>query len=66
MRSLLPPPGGDLADSSSRFYGGRWKVERVFADLGKTVSGATSAAPYKNKVLLTGVWTKDVRICELP
>ncbi|KAK4047240.1 hypothetical protein OIV83_005544 [Microbotryomycetes sp. JL201] len=52
--------------SSAQYLGSKYKVEKVFADLGKTVSGATTAAPYGNKLLLTGVMTDKVVICEIP
>ena len=34
--------------------GSKYKVEKVFADDGSIVSGATTSAPYKNKLILTG------------
>lgn len=35
-------------------YGTKYKVDRVFGNNGEIVSGATTAAPYKNQLLLTG------------
>jgi hypothetical protein len=37
-----------------RFYGKKYNVERIFADDGGIVSSVTAAAPYGDKILLTG------------
>jgi hypothetical protein len=37
-----------------RFYGKKYNVERIFADDGEIVSSVTAAAPYGDKILLTG------------
>ncbi|ORY84182.1 serum paraoxonase/arylesterase [Leucosporidium creatinivorum] len=48
-----------------QFYGNKYKVERAFADDGSKVSGTTTSAPFKNKLLLTGVLAREVTICEI-
>ncbi|KAK4048282.1 hypothetical protein OIO90_005901 [Microbotryomycetes sp. JL221] len=52
--------------NSKQYFGNKFKVEKVFADLGEKVSGVTTAAPYLDKLLLTGVMTDKVVICQLP
>ncbi|GAA5947948.1 hypothetical protein JCM3765_007041 [Sporobolomyces pararoseus] len=44
---------------------GKYKSEVVFADDGSIVSSATTAAPYNGKLVLTGVFSREVSICDL-
>ncbi|GAA5893883.1 uncharacterized protein JCM6883_003663 [Sporobolomyces salmoneus] len=44
---------------------GRYKAELVFADDGKIVSSSTTAAPYRGKLVLTGVFSREVSICDI-
>ncbi|CEQ42476.1 SPOSA6832_04304 [Sporobolomyces salmonicolor] len=45
--------------------GNKYRKDLVFADLGDVVSASTSSAPYKNKLLLTGVYSSEVVVCDL-
>ncbi|ORY84183.1 serum paraoxonase/arylesterase [Leucosporidium creatinivorum] len=51
--------------SEGQYYGNKYKIDRVFGDNGQIVSGATTAAPYKNQLLLTGVMSDKVVVCEI-
>ncbi|GAA6060093.1 hypothetical protein JCM10212_003501 [Sporobolomyces blumeae] len=43
----------------------KYKKELVFADDGTIVSASTSAVPYHGKLLLTGVFSREVVVCDL-
>ncbi|TNY18948.1 serum paraoxonase/arylesterase [Rhodotorula diobovata] len=45
--------------------GRRYMSERIFGDPGTTVMGSTAAAPYQDKLLLTGLFSPEVVICKL-
>ncbi|GAA5939653.1 hypothetical protein JCM10213_009152 [Rhodosporidiobolus nylandii] len=51
----------DAAEPRNRKY----KAELAFADTGEIVSASTTAAPYKNQLLLTGIFSKEVVLCVL-
>ncbi|BGP55902.1 hypothetical protein JCM8202_002691 [Rhodotorula sphaerocarpa] len=46
--------------------GPKYLSELVFADDGSTVMGSTTAAPYQDKLLLTGLYTDEVVVCTIP
>ncbi|GAA5983769.1 hypothetical protein JCM10908_005917 [Rhodotorula pacifica] len=46
--------------------GVQYRSELIFADDGGTVMGSTSAAPYQDKLLLTGLYTEEIVICTIP
>ncbi|GAA5908149.1 hypothetical protein JCM6882_005955 [Rhodosporidiobolus microsporus] len=52
--------------SEAQFYGQKHRKELVFADDGKVASGSTTAAPYQDKLLLTGTFAKEVVVCAMP
>ncbi|GAA5948661.1 hypothetical protein JCM21900_005205 [Sporobolomyces salmonicolor] len=51
--------------NETRATGNKYRKDLVFADLGDVVSASTSSAPYKSKLLLTGVYSSEVVVCDL-
>ncbi|GAA5935773.1 hypothetical protein JCM3775_007325 [Rhodotorula graminis] len=51
--------------SEKKSGGKKYRSERVFGDSGEIVMGSTTAAPYQNKLLLTGLFSKEVMVCTL-
>ncbi|GAA6041818.1 hypothetical protein JCM8097_007177 [Rhodosporidiobolus ruineniae] len=51
----------EKAEPLSRQY----VAELAFADTGEIVSGSTSGVPFKDKLLLTGLVSKEVVVCKL-
>ncbi|KAH9464873.1 hypothetical protein Pst134EB_004379 [Puccinia striiformis f. sp. tritici] len=47
------------------FYGGRLKVEQVFADDGNQISGGTGVAVWNSKIYLTGLASPHILVCEI-
>lgn len=47
------------------YFGHKYRVESIIRDDGTFLTGLTTAAPYQSKLLLTGVGTKAVTVCDL-
>ncbi|BGP40548.1 hypothetical protein JCM10449v2_004510 [Rhodotorula kratochvilovae] len=54
-----------VRETGEKKRGKRYRSELVFADTGEVVSASTSAAPYQDKLLLTGLYSKEVVVCTL-
>ncbi|GAA5874787.1 hypothetical protein JCM16303_002982 [Sporobolomyces ruberrimus] len=44
---------------------GKYRSDVVFGDDGNIVSSSTTAAPYNGKLVLTGVFSREVSICDI-
>ncbi|KAH9806775.1 hypothetical protein DFH28DRAFT_1161350 [Melampsora americana] len=53
------------ATEQDKFFGGRLKVEKVFADDGHMVSMTTCVAVYEDKLYLTGIASPYVSVCKM-
>lgn len=51
--------------SAQQYYGASKKIEIVFADSGEVASTATVAVPYKNKLLISGLISHGITVCDL-
>lgn len=49
--------GNDTRGADEIHHGTKHSVQRVFGDLGENVSGSTSAAPWRNSIVLTGTFS---------
>ncbi|TNY23594.1 serum paraoxonase/arylesterase [Rhodotorula diobovata] len=66
-RSGIPPAVEvfRVREDKKKSGGKRYTSERVFGDSGEVVMGSTAAAPYQDKLLLTGLFSPHVVVCTL-
>ncbi|KDE03691.1 hypothetical protein MVLG_05822 [Microbotryum lychnidis-dioicae p1A1 Lamole] len=66
-KHLAPTEAWRISNNTdeSRHLGNKYKVELAFADDGSNVMWPTSAVPWKNKLISTGIFSETVVVCDL-
>ncbi|GAA5844013.1 hypothetical protein JCM3766R1_004046 [Sporobolomyces carnicolor] len=62
---LTGSPAVEIMRITNDTTSGKYRAEIAFADDGSIVSASTTAAPYRGKLVLTGVFSREVSVCDL-